>query len=81
MTVISNCFFNFINFCAMVSFFLTKLLTLGIFSLTALNAEVLAKPLILGILFSILLILELKSVYLTISLVSGVFFFSSPDLS
>ena len=59
MTMISNFLFNSINFCVIVSFFLTKLLTLGILSSTTVNAEIVAKPLMLGILFSILLTLEL----------------------
>ena len=47
---------NFVNFCVS---FLTKLLKLGILCSTAVNAEVVAKPLMLSILFSISLILEL----------------------
>ena len=41
------------------SVFLTKLLTLGILFATAVDAEVVTKPLILGILFSNSLILAL----------------------
>ena len=41
------------------SFFLTKLLTLGILFLTAVNAALVAKPPILGILLSISVILAL----------------------
>ena len=48
--MICNLPFNFINFCVTVSFFFTKLLTLGILFSTAVNAVVVAKPLILGIL-------------------------------
>ena len=47
------------------SVFFTKLLTLGILFSTADNAELVAKPPILGILLSISLILEFKSVFLT----------------
>ena len=47
----SNFIFNFTNFCVTVSF-LTKLLTLGILFLTAVRAVVVvAKLVILGILF------------------------------
>ena len=62
--MISNFLLNFPNFCAIVLllFFLTKLLTFGILFSTAVNAELVAKPLILGIVPSISVILELKSV-------------------
>ena len=53
-----NFTFNFTNFCVIVCF-LTKLLTLGILFSTAVNAELGAKSLILGILPSISVILEL----------------------
>ena len=58
--MISNFLFNFINFCVAVCF-LTKLLTFGI--LTAVNAELVANPVILGILLSISVILGLKTVF------------------
>ena len=58
MILISNFLLNFTNFCVIVCF-LTKLLTLGILFSTAVNAELVAKPLILGILPSISVILEL----------------------
>ena len=45
-----NFIFNFTNFCVKVSF-LTKLLTLGILFSTAVRAVVVAKLVILGILF------------------------------
>ena len=54
--------FNFTNFC--VTFFtnfLTKLMTLGILFSTAVNAELVARPVILGILPSISVILAFKS--------------------
>ena len=57
--MISNFLFNFTNFCVIICFFLTKLLTSGILFSTAVNAEVVAKPSILGILLSISLILTL----------------------
>ena len=47
---------------------------------TAVNAELVAKPVILGILFSVSVILAFKSVVLARSLVSGIFF-SKSDLS
>ena len=68
---------------------LTKLLPFGISFLAAVNTELvelLAKPLILGILFSISVILELKSGFLRNALVSEIFssasiiFFSKSDL-
>ena len=45
-------------------FFFTRLLISGILFSTAVNSEIVAKPLILGILSSTSLILELKSVFL-----------------
>ena len=59
---------------------MTRLLILDILSLTPINAELVAKPLILAILFSISLILALQSVFLTSLLVSGTLFFN-PALS
>ena len=53
---------------------------LGILSSTEVNAEFVAKPLILGILFSMSVILVLWSVFLTSLLVSGILL-SSSDLS
>ena len=49
MIMISNFHFNSTNFCVIVSFFLTKLLTLGILFSTAVRAVVLAKLVMLGI--------------------------------
>ena len=66
---------------------MTKLPTFVILFSTAVNAELVANPVILGILPSISIILELKSVFLTKPLVSGIFlsasliFFSKSDLS
>ena len=54
---------------------------------TAVNIELVAKPVILGVLPSISVILAFKSVFLARSLVSGIFlsasliFFSKSDLS
>ena len=58
----SNFIFNFTNFCVIISFFLTKLLTLGILFSTAVRAVVVAKLLILGISLLISLILALRAV-------------------
>ena len=69
-----------------ISSFLNKLLTSCILFSTAVNAAVLAKPLILGILLSISVILALSFAFLTSPLVSGIFlsasliFFSKSDL-
>ena len=59
---------------------MTKLLILGIVFSSAVNAEVVAKPLILSILFSISVILAVQSNFQTSPLVSGIFF-SKSDLS
>ena len=67
--MIANLLFNFINFCITVYFF-TKLLTSGNLFSTAVNAELVANPVILGILPSISVILALKSVFLARSLAS-----------
>ena len=74
--MISKFLFNFCNFCV-ISYFVTKLLILGILFSTAVNAAFVAKPLILGILPSISVILALQSVFLTRPLVSGTFFSNS----
>ena len=52
MIVIINYIFDFTNLCIVICGF-TKLLTSGILFSTAVNAELVAKPLILGVLFSI----------------------------
>ena len=49
MIKITIFFFNFTNSCAIVIFFLTKLLTLGISFSTAVRAAVVAKLVILAI--------------------------------
>ena len=54
-------------------FSFTKLLTSGILFLTAVNAELVAKPVMLGILPSSSVTLALKSVFLTKPLISGIF--------
>ena len=58
----SNFLFNFTNFCIVICF-LTKPLASGILFSTAVNAELVAKPVILGILFSSSRILAFKSVF------------------
>ena len=50
------------------SLFFSKLLTSGILFSTVVNAEFVAKPVILGILFFISVILAFKSVFLARSL-------------
>ena len=66
---------------------MTKPLTPGILFSTAVNAQLVANPVILGILFSISVILTFKSVFLASSLVSEIFLsaslilFSKSDLS
>ena len=57
----SNLIFNFTNFCVIDSFF-TKLLTLGILFSAAVRRVVVAKLVILGILFLTSVILALKEV-------------------
>ena len=52
---------------------MTKPLTSGILFSTAVNAEFVTNPIILGILPSISVILAFKSVFLARSLVSGIF--------
>ena len=58
MIMISDFLLNFTNFCVIICF-LTKLLTSDILFSTAVNAELISKPIILAILLSISLILEL----------------------
>ena len=56
---------------------MTKLLTFGVSLSTAVNAELVANPIILGILFSISVILAFKSVFLARSLELGIYFSAS----
>ena len=74
-----NFIFNLTNFCVIVSF-LTKLLTLGILFSTALKAVVVAKLVILGILFLTSFILALR-VALAAKLVISLFIYNIFDLS
>ena len=70
MIMISSDFiFNFTNFCVIVSFFLTKLLTLGILFSTAV---VVAKLVILGISFLTSFILALGVVLVAKLVISGI---------
>ena len=59
MIMISNFFISISLIFTLYSFFLTKLITSGILFLTAVNAELVAKPLMVGILVFISLILIL----------------------
>ena len=68
MIMISNNFiFNFTDFCVIVSFFLTKLITLGVLFSTVLRGVIVDKLVILGILFLTSFILALR-VVLTVQL-------------
>ena len=69
MIMISKFLFNFSNFCVIICY---KLIILGILFSTTVNAVFVAKPVILGILPSISVILTLWSVFLTRPLVSGI---------
>ena len=81
MIMISKFLFNFINFCIIICFFFfTKLLTFGILFSTPVNAELVPKPLALGILPSISLVLALWFVFLTRSVVTGFCFLIVPSL-
>ena len=59
MIIISNLLFISVNFCVIVRFFI-KLLKFDILFSTAVNAEVVAKPLVLGISALILIIFVLR---------------------
>ena len=77
----SNFIFNFINFCVLVSF-LTKLLTLGILISKALRTVVVvAKLVILGILFLTSFILTLRAAVVAQLVLSGIFFLASSVLA
>ena len=69
LVTLSLMFFNLTS----KSVFVIKLLISGILFLTAVNDELVARPLILGILPSTSVILESKSVFLTKPLTSGIF--------
>ena len=73
MIMISNFLFNFINFSVIISFFLTKILTLGILFSTALRVVFVAKLVILGISPLTSFILTLR-VVLVAKLVMSVFY-------
>ena len=67
----SNFIFNFTNFCVIVSF-LTKLSTLGVLFSTAVRTVVVAKLVILGILFLTSFILALRVVLVAKLVISGI---------
>ena len=71
-----NFIFNFTNFCVIVSFFLTKLITLGILFSTEVRAVILvvAKLVILGILFLTSFILALRAVVVAKLVILGISF-------
>ena len=71
MIMISNFFFNFLNFTFIV-IFLTKLLTLGILFSTAVRAVEVAKLVILGILSLTSFILALRAVLVAKLVMSGI---------
>ena len=75
MIMIINPIFNFAKFRIII--FFTRLITSGILFLTAVNAESVARPAILGILPSISVILAFKSEFLARSFVSGIFLSAS----
>ena len=66
--MVSNFFFNFINFCVIISFLLTSVI---LFS-TAVRAVVVAKLLILGILALTSFILALRVVLVAKLVISGI---------
>ena len=76
ITISSNFILNFANFSVIVSF-LTKLLTLGILSSTAVRTVVVAKLVILGILFLTSFILALIAVVAAKLVVVGFSFLTS----
>ena len=67
----SNFIFNFINFCAIVTF-LTKLLTLRILFSTAVRAVIVAKLIILRISFLISFTLALRVVLVATLVITGI---------
>ena len=69
--MISKFLFNFSNFCIIICF-LTKLLILGILFSTVVNAEVVAKPVILGISFLTSFIFVLRLLLVAKLLISGI---------
>ena len=72
MIMISNFLFNFTNFCVIVSFFLNKLVTLGILFSTAVRAIVVAKLVILGISTLTSFILALRAEVVTKLVILGI---------
>ena len=72
MTMISNFLFTFINFCVIVSF-LTRLLTSGVLFSATVDAEVVAKPLILGISALTSFIVKLRAFLVAKLVISGTY--------
>ena len=72
MTMVSNFLFNFTNFCVIVSFFLTKLLTLHILFSTAIKALVVTKLVIHGISLLTSFISALRVVLVVKLVMSGI---------
>ena len=70
----SNFIFNFTNFCLIVSFFFTKLLILGILFSAAVRAVVVAKLVILDILFLTSFTLTLRATVVANLLLLGISF-------
>ena len=70
----SNFIFNFTNFCVIVSLF-TILVTLGILFSTAARGVIVAKLVILGILFLTSFILALRAVVVAKLVILGIFRF------
>ena len=69
--MIINFFLNFINFC-IIPVFLTKLLTLRILFSTAINAEVVTKPIILGTSFLTSFIFVIRIILVAKLVISGI---------
>ena len=72
----SNFIFNFISFCVTVSF-VTKVLTLGILFSRAVRLVLVAKLVILGILFLTSFLLALREALVTKLVILGIFFLVS----
>ena len=73
----SNFFFNFTNFYAIVSFFLTKLITLDDLFSIAVRAVIVTKLVVLGNFFMTSCILALRVVVLATLVILGILFLTS----
>ena len=76
MIMVSNFLFSLVNICVIVSF-LDKLLTLGILFSTAVRAVVVAKLVILRILFLTSVFLELRAVVIAKLVILSILFLTS----